>query len=262
MNAKRQTEPAVKILVVSFSTSEKTIHSAHTTARDTTERRIPASEGSRPKKYLRSAAEMFTGAHHESVMAGVGQVRRMLGNGTASVIFVSPVYGVIGEHEPIAPYTENFFMKKTGWIRDRARKLDIPARIRAAIQGWPLVIFLLHRQELMAIKPPLEPETGQRLVFLAGEDSRGLLAHSGVTVVSVTPSDSGMYGARGAALKGRLFEFYAAALSDEGHKLWKRTRQDDLPITFMSAARRAMAKQILLKSSISEANRSDAAFSL
>lgn len=179
----------------------------------------------------------------------------MLGNGAASVIFVSPVYGIVGEHEPVARYTENFHQKKTGWIRDRARKLDIPARIRAAIQGWPLVIFLLHRQELIAIEPPLEPETGQRLVFLAGEESSGLLAHSSVTVVPVTPSDSGMYGARGAALKGRLFEFYAAALSQEGHKLWKSTLQDDLPITFMNAARRTMAKQILLRSSISEANR-------
>jgi len=254
MNTKREMDSAVKILVVSSSTPEKTLHLPQTLAHDTTQRRTAAREGSRLNRYLRPAAEMYTGLHHKSVIAGVEQVRRALGSGAASVIFVSPVYGVVGEHELIAPYTENFYEKTVVWIRDRARKFDIPVRIRAAIRGWPLVIFLLHRRVLRAIEPPLEPEAGQRLVFLAAEESRGLLAHSGVTVVSVTPGDSGLFGARGAALKGKLFEFYAAALSEEGQKLWKRTLQDDLPITFMSAVRRTMAKQQLLSASIFEGN--------
>ncbi len=247
---------AVKILVVSFSTREKNFHLPQTIARHTSQRRIAACEGSRLSKYLRPAAEMYTGSHHKSVMAGVGQVRGSLGRGAASVIFISPIYGVVGEHELIEPYTANFDQKVV-WILDRARKLDIPARIRAAIRGWPLVIFLLHHRVLRAIDSPLEPETGQRLVFLAAEESRGLLAHSGVTVVSVTPSDSGLFGARGAALKGKLFEFYAAALSEEREELWKRTLHDDLPTTFMNAVRRAMAKQQLFGSSSGIGNRSN-----
>jgi hypothetical protein len=247
-------ESAVKILVVSFSTRVKTLHLPQTIAHDTNhQRRIAAGESSRFSGYLLPAAQMYTGSHHKSVMAGVGQVRRMLGSGAASVIFLSPVYGTVGERELIAPYSEHFDQKVL-WIINRARKLDIPTRIRAGIRGWPLVIFLLHRRVLRAIEPPLEPEPGQRLVFLTAEESRGLLAHRGVTVVPVTPSDSGLFGARGAALKGRLFEFYAATLSGEGEKLWKRTLQDDLPTTFMSAARRAMAKQQLFESQYFEAN--------
>ncbi len=239
--SKRAVESAIRTLVVSISTSEKILHSPRAIAQGSSHGQIAKWERLRSGKYLRPAAEVYSGSHHRALMAGVRKVRRALGTGAVSIVFISPVYGVVGEHQLIAPYTESFDKKTDRWIRTRARELNIPSRIRAAIRGWPLVVFLLHLKQLRAIEPPLEPEAGQRLIFLAGEKSSAMLAYGGVTVVSVTPSDSNVYGARGASLKGKLFQLYADTISEQGQRLWKRTLQDDLPTTFMTAVRQAMA---------------------
>lgn len=167
-------------------------------------------------------------------------MRGTFGPEAVEVRILSAGYGLVKEPQPIAPYDVTFNAMKKSEIAGWARCLNIPQAVRDAIRGWPLVGFLLGERYLSAIEPPMKPEEGQHLVFLAKPALVDSLSRSGAVVIGLSVGEATLFGAAQIALKGRVFECYARSLLRERESLFTRTCQDDTPATFMAAARRGL----------------------
>jgi hypothetical protein len=109
---------------------------------------------------------MYTGAQHLALMRGVGEIRRTYDNSAVRLWIVSIGYRIIPEDRLIAPYNATFQGLRRVRVRELARRLRIAEAVRETICGWSLVFFLLGESYLQAIQPPVQPEPGQRLVFI------------------------------------------------------------------------------------------------
>ncbi len=103
------------------------------------------------------------------------------------------------------------------------------------IRGIPLVVFLLGAAYLDAVEPPVKPEPGQRLLFLAAPAEASRLLAPGVTVVPAGKAEARSYGSGLVALKGKMFLCLARALTGHGYGLWLGLIEDGTSGTFMRA---------------------------
>jgi len=188
------------------------------------------------KAHGRAAGEMYTGRQHLCLMRGIAKVRAKFGRESVCLKIVSAGYGLISEDTTILPYDATFQGMARPRARSWARALGIADAVRKAIQGQPLVIFLLGESYLNAIDLPIASLPGQRLIFVAKPVLAGQLSAAGVTLVPAGEKERKRFGDRHTALKGRLFELYAECLCDEGVSLWERTCADTTPATFLGAA--------------------------
>ncbi len=156
------------------------------------------------------AEDMYTGAQHRHVVAGMSILRRA--GVDASLNILSAGYGLIPGDRAIAPYDVTFSTMGRKEARAWARRLGIPAAVRAAIRPYPLVIFLLGDKYLSAIEPPLRAGRGQRLIFFA-RPSEGRLDGPGVVVVPTGQELCARYGAGNIGLKGAMFEALARGVA-------------------------------------------------
>ena len=91
------------------------------------------------------------------MMTGIDMLRRTFSSASCSLRIISAGYGVIDEPRSIVPYEATFHVKPLDWVRKRAGQLGIPQAIRTAIEGFDCVIFLLGKEYLVSIHPPLQP---------------------------------------------------------------------------------------------------------
>jgi hypothetical protein len=181
------------------------------------------------------AWELYAGRQHIQLMKGVQALRLSFGHDAITLKIVSAGYGLVDEHQPLAPYEATFKELSSGERRKWARTLGIAMDVRTEIRGFPLVVFLLGSAYLDAIEPPVEPEPGQRLLYLAAPGEASRLHGPGVTVVPAGRAAAHSYGDGLVALKGKMFLVLAQALVERGPGLWRRLTKDDTPGTFIDS---------------------------
>jgi len=185
--------------------------------------------------FLTPAGQLYTGQQHVQTMRGVERVRRQYGPESVNVRIVSAGYGVVPEDRPLAPYevTFNDLGRREAW--EWGHHLRIPQELRRAVEGQPLVVFLLGARYLDAVEPPVLPAAGQRFVFLAGPAEAKALSVPGVTVVPAGRTEASRYRSGMVALKGRMFDLFSRGLPGGGEALWSSVLADDTPASFLRA---------------------------
>ena len=189
------------------------------------------------ERLMRPAAEMYTGRQHQGMMAGIRAIRGRFGKEAIAVKIVSAGYGLIDEAAMIAPYNVTFSGMKKEAIRELSSQNNVPGDLRRAVSAERLVVFLLGRDYLTAIHPPIVPSPGQRFIFLAkGSEDRTLRA-PGVTVVPAGQAEARQYGTTSMSLKGRMFELFALALVEQGPQLFQNILADNAAASFTRGVR-------------------------
>lgn len=181
------------------------------------------------------AGKIYTGKQHIEVMDGAQQLRRRFGPNVVDLRIISTGYGLVGEHCLLAPYEASFNDMSLRQALDWGKRLGIPEDVRAAVRGFPLVLFLLGDRYLRVIEPPLSPDGGQRFVYLAKPDLAEILACPGVTVVRTGMAETTIYGAAAVWLKGRMFNLFARAITQHGEPLLRTVCRDNSPASFLRA---------------------------
>jgi hypothetical protein len=183
--------------------------------------------------FRRPASVMYTGKQHKYLMLGVDKLRQIYGNNFLDLRIVSAGYGLIEENRVICPYDVTFSKMGKPQRRTWGRRLGLPGAVRAALDDYDVVIFLLGSDYLDAIDPPIAAREGQRLVFLAKPSESSRLAGTGVVTVPAGQSET-RYGAGYLALKGKMFERFAEALAGRC-ELLEAIKADRSPSTFLNA---------------------------
>lgn len=181
------------------------------------------------------AWELYAGRQHSNVMKGVQAIRASFGQGAVTLKIVSAGYGLVDEEQRLAPYEATFKELSRRERRKRASLLGIASAVRAAIDGYPLAIFLLGATYLDAIETPIEPGRNQRLLYLAAPGEAAKLAAARVTAVPTGKPEARAYRSGFVALKGVMFLSLALALTRRGKSLYRRLLEDDSPGTFLNA---------------------------
>ena len=179
------------------------------------------------------AADLYTGQQHLGMMRGVRRLRAALIPDSVDVMIVSAGYGLVSERQILAPYEATFDSMSAHEARNWAHELRLPEHVRTAARSYEIAVFLLGGRYLDAIAPPLHPEPGQRLIFLAKPTAARRLQAVGVTIGPAGQAQT-CYGAGYVALKGRMFELFAAAASRDP-SWWQRIIDDERGVAFLEA---------------------------
>jgi hypothetical protein len=176
------------------------------------------------------ARELYTGWQHRYMMNGVDAIRHRFGTSACSVKIVSAGYGLVDEEQRLVPYEATFQGQIPKWIRDRSTMLGIPSAVRNAVGGFDVVLFLLGKEYLVSIHPPLFPDTNPRLIFLTSNAE--LPFHPNSVVVPAGRKET-RFGAGVMTLKGKMFERLASGLCS-APEMWDRLVSDDSAATVLS----------------------------
>jgi hypothetical protein len=164
------------------------------------------------------ARELYTGWQHRYMMNGVDAIRHRFGISACSVKIVLAGYGLVDEKQRLVPYEATFQGQRPKWIRDRSEKLGIPTAVRQAVVGFDVVLFLLGKEYLVSIHPPLSPEVNQRFVFFTSNVE--LPFHPDSTIIPAGRNET-RFGAGVMTLKGKMFERLASGLCNAPEMLDK-----------------------------------------
>lgn len=227
-----------RLLVVTSCTARKTVES---------DRRLTLDDFRIPQRRLAKealmgsvavpAAHMYAGDQHRYVMDGVRRIRSAHGHDSVILKIISAGYGLLDEEDPIYPYEATFKSLSRPEARAWARQLRLPEEVREVLAPHSLCFILLGDDYLSGLEPPIRTENGQRLVFLMKESSFRRVAGPGVTVVPAGMSETRL-GAGLAALKGKMFQRFAASVAAEGQGLLDEVHADPSASTFMGAIER------------------------
>jgi hypothetical protein len=105
------------------------------------------------------ARELYTGRQHLYMMKGVDRIRNCFGSSACSVKIVSAGYGLVDEEQLLVPYEATFQKEHPRWIEEQSNRLGIPTAVRKAVVGYDVVLFLLGKEYLISLHPPLLPNS-------------------------------------------------------------------------------------------------------
>lgn len=165
------------------------------------------------------AKDLYIGWQHRYMMKGVRAIRERFGAPACCVKIISAGFGLVDEDQPLVPYEATFQKQSPNWIRARAEALGIPNAVRNACLSQHLVVFLLGKKYLWSISLPIAPEINQRLVFFTS--NLEFQFHPDSVIVPAGRNET-RFGAGLVALKGKMFERFAAGLcsdSEVGERL-------------------------------------------
>jgi hypothetical protein len=164
------------------------------------------------------------------MMNGVGPIRHRFGTSACSVKIVSAGYGLVDEEQRLVPYEATFQGQRPKWIRGRSKTLGIANAVRKAAVGRDVVLFLLGKEYLVSIQPPLFPYIDQRLIFFTSNAQ--LPFHPNSTIVPAGRKGP-RFGAGVMTLKGKMFERLACGLCSAS-EMWDRLVSDDSGATALA----------------------------
>ena len=128
-------------------------------------------------------------------------------------------------------------------LRTWADRIGVPGAMRGAMAGYDLVFFLVGQCCLEAMRRPLVPAPGQRLVLLATEHYRQRYAMPGVTVLPTGRLARASCAVGAVALKGYLFARFAQVAAREGADCLRQIMTDDGGEVFWQAVRQAVGAE-------------------
>jgi hypothetical protein len=176
------------------------------------------------------ARELYTGRRHRYMMNGVNAIRHRFGTSVCSVKIISAGYGLVDEEQRLVPYEVTFQQRRPQWIQEQATRLGIPAAVREAVIGFDVVLFLLGKEYLISIQPPLCPEINQRFVFFTSNVELPFCPNS--TIVPAGRKET-RFGAGVMTLKGKMFERLASGLCT-APEMWDKLVSDNSAATVLA----------------------------
>jgi hypothetical protein len=189
-------------------------------------------------KWLRPAAEMYTGRQHTQMMDGVRLIRSAFGSAVCDVVIVSAGYGLLAERTRVAPYDITFHGKSKTLIRARGERMGIPKAVRHALTGYSVAFVLLGDDYLLSVSPPLAPLGYQKLIAFGSPKLRQVLGRD-VVVVPAGTEAARQFRDGVTTLKGRMFHLLAKGLIREP-EMWNELLRDQTPQTVLTLIRLGM----------------------
>lgn len=193
------------------------------------------------KDFLRPARELYCCEQFIYTRSGVETLRAAFGQDAVDLRIMSPGYGIIGEEDLIAPYSVSLTDFNRAQLHAWADHLKVPEVVRRTMAGYDLVLFLVGQCCLEAMRPPLVPEAGQRILMLATEHYRRHYSQPGVTVLPTGRLAAASCEVGSLALKGYLFARFAQVAAQEGLGLLREIQNDQSGDVFWQAVQRAVA---------------------
>ncbi len=195
------------------------------------------------REFLRPAADLYCCEQFTYTRQGVDTLRGAFGRDIVDMRIVSPGYGLVAEEDVIAPHSVSLSDFGSVELRTWADHIGIPDAMRGAMAGYDLVFFLVGQCCLEAMRPPLVPASGQRLVLLATEHYRHHYAMPGVTVLPTGRLARASCAVGSVALKGYLFARFAQVAAREGPGCLRRLMADDSGEVFWQAVQKAVGAE-------------------
>ncbi len=162
---------STRLLIISGCTRDKAVHHAN-------DLRVP--DFADPARFQKAeaalaqlrtpATSMYLGQEHMRLTATLAVLRERLGANAVEHRIMSAGYGLLTEHQLVVPYDATFDTMTEPEADDWAEFLGIPASVREAVRGAPVVAFVLYPPYRRAIRLPLEPASGQRYLWLSPDD--------------------------------------------------------------------------------------------
>ena len=121
------------------------------------------------------AMDLYTGTHHQLLMAGVRAVWQRWGREALDLAILSGGYGLLPPEQVIIPYDVTFdefhASELTAWVT----RLEIPQRAAALVGSHDLVFYLLDGRYLQVLDLPLDVPGSVQQIVLTDEESLPLL---------------------------------------------------------------------------------------
>ncbi len=167
------------------------------------------------KGHRRPARDMFTSPLFLEALEAVAALRTTFGQDAVGVLIVSAAYGAIPEDREIAPYDVSLGDVSLEEARWRGEHLGLPAAVRQASEGYPLVLSLLGKAYRSATDlPGDEPLPGKR-IYLTGTSGLGWLPE-GSSQVRLGAAEMEAFGAGPMTVKAKVLQHFATGLARGG----------------------------------------------
>jgi hypothetical protein len=114
------------------------------------------------------ASQMYTGAHHVSVMRSLSRLRAAWPARRIDLAIVSAGYGVLDEHQLIVPYEASFSGLPRVLAVYLAQRLAIAEQLRRRLANYEVCVVLLGGTYLTLAGPPLRAD--RQDVYFAAAD--------------------------------------------------------------------------------------------
>jgi hypothetical protein len=169
-----------------------------------------------------SPAELlYKGRHHERLMRGVRAYRAAKGEGSLELWIMSAGHGMVPGSRSLERYDETFSGKGKAAVRERARALGIPSRMRQLLSQGCAALLVLPDAYLAAASltdPPFMP-SGATLAVLGRSASRLIPSYGYLRLYFAEPDTrrfacgfTGLAGAIGARVLERAAKAPAGGL--------------------------------------------------
>jgi len=161
----------MRILVISSCTGEKAVHRAdQLTLDDFRQGPAYAAERERALADLLTPAEaLYTGLHHQRLMAGVRELRERAPDIRLDLHILSAGYGLVPADRRLAPYEATFSGMGTRALRAWADQLEVPASVRGLLaEPYDLALVLLGNEYLDACRLGDDVRLGGPTLLICG----------------------------------------------------------------------------------------------
>lgn len=165
--------------------------------------------------HVRPAREMFTSPLFREALEAVSTLRGAFGPDAVGVLIVSAAYGAIPEQQEIAPYDVSFGDMSLEEARWRGEHLGLPAAVRAASGGYPLVVSLLGKGYRSASDLPGDGALPGKRIYLTGTSGLGWLPE-GSSQVRLGAAEMEAFGAGPMTVKAKVLQNFARGLARGG----------------------------------------------
>jgi len=223
----------MNLLVISSCTGEKNVRNCPLPLReeDFNDASLFMRREAELSEWRLPAATLYTGWQHRYMVRGLNALRLRFGTSCCTLKIISAGYGLVEENQTLIPYEVSFKGKSSLWIRKRAERLGIPEAVRKSVLNFDAVVFLLGKEYLLSMHPPVVPDRNQRFAFFTS--NLNLPFDAAATIVPAGKSET-RFGAGLVALKGKMFELFAYGLC-ANPELWNLFLADKTPATVLNA---------------------------
>ncbi len=167
------------------------------------------------RAHQRPARDMFTSPLFLEAFEAVANLRATFGQDAIGVLIVSAAYGVISEDAEVVPYDVSFGDVSLEEARWRGEHLGLPAAVRTASAGYPLVVSLLGKSYRAASGLPGDGSLPGKHIYLTGTHGLGWLPE-GASQVRLGAAEMEAFGAGPMTVKSKVLRHFATGLQRGG----------------------------------------------
>jgi len=179
------------------------------------------------KEHLVPAGELYTGGQHLCLLRALKHFRHDFPKHQWDLKIVSAGYGLLSEDDQVVPYEVTFNTMRVNELREWADFLQLPQTVGNVLGQYDLTFFLLGKEYLKAIHLPETLPGSQAYLFLtASAEMKQIPQAEKMFAFPMGNPEAKIYGAAVTSLKGRVMEWLAEGLTQEGEKWLIELAQD------------------------------------